>query len=228
MKVMILAAGQGLRMLPLTLNTPKPLLAAGGIPLIVHHIQRLKAAGMTDIVINTAYLGKCIHTELGDGARLGVSIRYSHEGGRGLETAGGIVRALPLLGPTPFLLLNADIWTDYPFEHLPRAMAGLAHLVLVPNPPHHPDGDFALLDGRVQNLGEARLTYAGLAVIHPGLFDGLTTGPAKLAPLLRKAADEGLLSGELYTGIWEDIGTPERLMHLDARLKRAQEKTPGW
>jgi len=221
MKAMILAAGKGERMLPLTLTTPKPLLPAGGTPLIVHHIRRLARAGVTEIIINTAHLAQRIHTELGDGAALGVCIRYSHEGNIGLETAGGIRRALPLLGPAPFLLVNADVWTDYAFEQLPTTLQGLAHLVLVPNPLHNPGGDFALVGQRVTNQGSTMLTYSGIAVIHPRMFSGLPCGPAKLAPLLRKAAEQGLVNGEMHTGAWDDIGTPERLRQLDQRLGTA-------
>lgn len=221
MKAMILAAGKGERMLPLTLSTPKPLLPAGGMPLIVHHMHRLARAGVTEIIINTAHIGQRIHAELGDGAALGVRIRYSHEGSLGLETAGGLRRALPLLGPAPFLLVNADVWTDYAFGQLPTTLHGLAHLVLVPNPLHNPNGDFALVDGRVTNKGSAMLTYSGIAVIHPQLLSGLPCGPAKLAPLLRNAAEEGLVSGEMYSGAWDDIGTPERLRQLDRRLGTA-------
>lgn len=218
MKAMILAAGKGERMLPLTLTTPKPLLPVGGIPLIVHHLRRLARAGVTEIMINTAHIGQRIHAELGDGAAFGVRIRYSHEGSTGLETAGGIRRALPLLGPAPFLLVNADVWTDYALEQLPTTLHGLAHLVLVPNPRHNPSGDFALADGCVINHGESMLTYSGIAVIDPQLLSGLPCGPAKLAPLLRAAAEKGLVSGEMHAGTWDDIGTPERLMELNQRL----------
>ncbi|MEF3192610.1 MAG: nucleotidyltransferase family protein [Halothiobacillaceae bacterium] len=222
MKAMILAAGKGERMLPLTLTTPKPLLRAGGMPLIVHHIHRLARAGVTEIIINTAHLGQRIHAELGDGTALGVRIRYSHEGSTGLETAGGIRRAMPLLGPAPFLLVNADVWTDYAFEQLPTTLDGLAHLVLVPNPPHNPDGDFNLVDGYITNTGNTMLTYAGIAVIHPRLLSGLPSGPMRLTPVLRKAAEAGLVSGEMHTGEWLDIGTPNRLRELDLRLAKAE------
>jgi MurNAc alpha-1-phosphate uridylyltransferase len=226
-KAMILAAGEGRRMQPLTLATPKPLLCVHGTPLIVHHIQRLVAAGITDIIINTAYLGAKIHAALGDGQRLGAKIRYSHEGATGLETAGGIRRALPLLGREPFLLVNADIYTDYPFERLIAPSRTLAHLVMVDNPPQHPKGDFQLEYGLVRNQhpqgsisGQSRsahssLTYAGIARLHPQLFHKLPPGKQALAPILRSAADLGHISGEHYQGTWHDIGTPERLVALN-------------
>ncbi|MDD2892973.1 MAG: nucleotidyltransferase family protein [Halothiobacillaceae bacterium] len=229
MKAMILAAGEGRRMQPLTLSTPKPLLCVHGIPLIEHHIRRLVAAGITEIVINTAYLGAKIHAALGTGARLGAKICYSHEGAAGLETAGGIRRALPLLGHDPFILVNADIYTDYPFERLISTSSALthlapAHLVMVNNPPQHPKGDFQLEAGheygRVRNLSEPAqgshaLTYAGIARFHPHFFHDIPPGKHPLAPLLRHAADLGQLSGEHYSGTWHDIGTPERLAALN-------------
>lgn len=219
MKAMILAAGKGERMQPLTLTTPKPLLPAGGKPLIVHHIERLARAGFTEIVINTAHLGHKIHFALGDGETLGIRIRYSHEGVCGLETAGGLRRALPLLGPSPFLLVNADVWTDFSFENLPQVIQGHAHLVMVDNPSHNTKGDFSLENGRIANTGKRMLTYSGIALIHPKLLEGLPSGAAKLAPLLRKACERGLVSGEYHAGAWDDIGTPERLERLDHLLR---------
>jgi len=225
MKAMILAAGEGRRMQPLTLTTPKPLLCVHGVPLIEHHIRRLVAAGVTDIIINTAYLGAKIHAALGDGQRLGAEIRYSHEGDSGLETAGGIRRALPLLGDTPFIIMNADIYTDYPIERLICTSRAPAHLVMVSNPQQHPKGDFRLEYGQehnlVRNLTETAhgtaptLTYAGIARFHPHFFHDIPPGKHPLAPLLRRAADLGQISGEHYPGEWHDIGTPERLEALN-------------
>ena len=216
MKAMILAAGRGERMRPLTDTCPKPLLVAGGKPLIVWHIERLAAAGIVDLVINHAHLGQMIEDTLGDGARFGVRIRYSPEGSA-LETAGGIARALPLLGDAPFLVVNGDVYTDYPFARLlaraPQLDADgvLAHLVLVANPEHNPKGDFALdADGRVHDA--PGLTFSGIGVYHPALFaDTPAHAPAKLAPLLRAAMARGQVSGECWDGQWLDVGTPARL-----------------
>lgn len=231
MKAMILAAGRGERMRPLTDHTPKPLLVAGGKPLIVWHIERLAAAGFQEIVINHAYLGAQIEAALGNGAAWGVNIAYSAESAGALETAGGIRYALPLLGTDPFLLVNGDVFTDWDFRLAATTsalMAGdLAHLVLVPNPPHHPDGDFALNTQagrrvhRVKNTGASKLTYSGLGIFDPALFADLPRGEAaKLAPLLRQAASDNRLSGECYAGQWLDIGTPERLAALDQQLNQ--------
>jgi len=218
MNAMILAAGRGERMRPLTDHTPKPLLEAGGKPLIVHHIERLAAAGVREIVINHAHLGEQIEAALGDGARWGVHIHYSPEG-KALETGGGIFRALPLLGPAPFLVVNGDIWTDLEFSqlHLPEGL--LAHLVLVENPPHNPNGDFALAQRFVLSQGEPRYTFSGIGVYRPDLFRDCQPGAFPLAPLLRRAMDVGLVSGELYSGHWSDVGTPARLQALDRMLK---------
>jgi len=225
---MILAAGLGTRMRPLTDHTPKPLLAVGGKPLIVWHIEALARAGFRDIVINTAWLGDRLEAALGDGAALGVQIRWSHEG-EPLETAGGIVQALPLLGDAPFLVVNGDIWLRYDFLHLHTAqahMTALAHLVLVGNPAHNPGGDFALegrvfegVECRVCSAGEPRLTFAGLSVLHPALFAGLAPGKRALAPLLREAMAADRVSGEYFAGPWVDVGTPERLAELDAQIR---------
>lgn len=219
MKAMLLAAGRGERMRPLTDTVPKPLLEAGGRCLIEHHLLALARAGITDVVINHAHLGARIENRLGDGARYGVRIAYSPEGERGLETGGGILRALPLLGAAPFVVVNADIWTDYPFARLPHAPEAAAHLVLVPNPAHHPAGDFTLVDGRVGNGAEPRHTFSGIGVYRPEFFADCTPGVFPLAPLLRAAAARGAVSGELYTGMWMDIGTPQRLEELDRRLR---------
>lgn len=216
---MILAAGRGERMRPLTDHTPKPLLQVGGKPLIVWHIERLAAAGIRQLVINHAHLGEQIERALGDGGRWGVSIRYSAEGeGRALETGGGILRALPLLGDGPFLVVNADIWTDFDFSRLRWRDGMLAHLVLVENPEHNPQGDFALRQGRVSAAGDDRLTFSGIGAYHPALFAGATPGAFPLAPLLRQAMVRGLVSGERHPGRWVDVGTPARLTELDAKL----------
>lgn len=219
MRAMILAAGLGTRMRPLTDHIPKPLLKAGGHMLIEYHIEALVQAGLREIVINHARLGGSIEQALGDGARYGASIRYSAEGEQPLETGGGIQQALPLLGEGPFVVVNADIWTDYPFARLPDVLEGLAHLVLVDNPPQHAAGDFALHDSRVSEQGTARLTYSGIGVYHPRLFAACTPGAFPLAPLLREAMQAGSVSGEHYPGRWLDIGTPERLQLLDQQLR---------
>jgi N-acetyl-alpha-D-muramate 1-phosphate uridylyltransferase len=222
MKVMLLAAGKGTRMLPLTATTPKPLLKAGGITLIEHQIRKLAAAGFSDFVINHAWLGAQIEQALGDGRALGVSIQWSREK-EPLETAGGIVRALPLLGAEPFVVTNADIWTDFPFHTLRAALHAndLAHLVLVQNPEHHPGGDFNLTDtGRLrQDAGAQRHTYSGIAVFHPQLFAAMTDGKAALLPCLQKAIGLARIGGEFFNGDWIDVGTPERLAALDQRLQ---------
>jgi MurNAc alpha-1-phosphate uridylyltransferase len=224
MRAMILAAGRGERMRPLTDTLPKPLLTVGGKSLLVRHIENLAAAGLRHIVINHAHLGALIEAEVGDGSALGVVIEYSREG-VALETAGGIVLALPRLGDDPFLVVNGDIYCELDFAPLAaRARllmpAGtLAHLVLVDNPPHHPRGDFALAGGRVANEGATRLTFSGIGVYAPRLFAGLTPGEtAPLAPLLRRAADGGAVTGEHFHGRWEDVGTPQRLAALDSAL----------
>jgi MurNAc alpha-1-phosphate uridylyltransferase len=223
MKVMLLAAGKGERMLPLTATTPKPLLKAGGVTLIEHQIRKLAAAGFNEIVINHAWLGAQLEQALGDGAALGVSIEWSREG-EPLETAGGIVRALPLLGSEPFVVTNADIWTDFPFGTLRDALRGndLVHLVLVANPEHHRAGDFNLsASGRLrQDPDSQRHTYSGIAVFDPQLFAGMADGKAPLLPCLQKAIGLGRASGEIFNGDWIDVGTPERLQTLDERLRQ--------
>jgi MurNAc alpha-1-phosphate uridylyltransferase len=222
MKAMILAAGRGERMRPLTDHTPKPLLPAGGKPLIVWHIERLAAAGFSELAINHAHLGRQIEAALGDGARWGVSIAYSDEG-VALETAGGIANALALLGAEPFMVVNGDVYCDYDFARLKALNLGddLAHLVLVPNPEHHGKGDFSLEHGRVTDGGEHRFTFSGIGLYRPELFADIPPGtPAKLAPLLRAAMAQGKVGGELFTGRWLDIGTPERLAELDAELSQ--------
>ncbi|HED40058.1 MAG TPA: nucleotidyltransferase family protein [Chromatiales bacterium] len=218
MKAMILAAGRGERMRPLTDTIPKPLLKVAGDYLIAHHLHALVAAGISEIVINHAWLGKQIEQALGDGRRYGAQIHYSAEGDVGLETAGGIKRALPLLGGAPFLVVNGDVWSDYQFATLPAEPAGAAHLVLVDNPLFHPAGDFALQDNRVQCDGEPKLTFSGIGLYRPELFDDLPDGRTPLAPLLRAAMDRGEVSGEHYRGGWMDVGTPERLEALERQL----------
>lgn len=220
MKAMILAAGKGERMRPLTLTTPKPLVRAGGAPLIEYHLRALATAGFREIVINHAWLGQQIEDYLGDGSRYGVSIQYSAEG-EPLETGGGIFRALPLLGDEAFVVVNGDIWTDYDFSVLHQPIAGLAHLVLADNPAHHPNGDFTLIDGHVQDgrPDTSTLTYSGIAVLHPQLFGGCSAGAFKLAPLLRKAMADGQVTGERLNGHWVDVGTHERLAEVEALIE---------
>ena len=218
MKAMILAAGRGDRMRPLTDHTPKPLLEVAGKPLIQYHLEALHAAGVRELVINIAHLGERVRARLGDGAELGVRIHYSQEPEGALETGGGIHQALPLLGGAPFLVVNGDVWTDYRFTDLAQRSLGddLAHLVLVPNPAQHPEGDFCLREGRVLNKGEPRYTFSGIGLYHPRLFAACTPGRFPLAPLLRKAMARGEVSGELHVGGWSDVGTPERLRELQA------------
>lgn len=216
---MILAAGLGERMRPLTDTTPKPLLRAGGRALIDHQLERLAAAGIREVVINVSWLAEQIENHVGDGSRYGVAVQYSRES-EPLETGGGVHQALPLLGGEPFLLVNADLWSDFPFERLlPRRVAA-AHLVLIDNPPHHPRGDFVLTDdgGVVETGAGRRLTFAGISVLHPRLFDGCRPGKFPLKPLLLGAMARGEVSGEHFDGHWMDIGTPERLRELDERL----------
>lgn len=214
---MILAAGRGERLRPLTASVPKPLIEVGGESLLERHLQRLRGAGFDDVVINVSHLGEQIERRCGDGARLGMSISYSREADGPLETAGGIVAALPLLGQAPFLVVNADIWTDYPFERL-RLWPEFAHLVLVPNPLHHADGDFDL-DGQVLVHGARHAhTYAGIGVFNPALFAGVAAGRRPLGPLLFEHAARSVLSGEIFRGRWFDIGTIERLEYARRTL----------
>ncbi|MBP4040123.1 nucleotidyltransferase family protein [Aeromonas sp. SrichE-2G] len=217
MKAMILAAGRGERMRPLTDSLPKPLLAVGGKPLIVHHIEKLKRAGISELVINHAWLGHKLVEALGDGSAFGVSIRWSAEESA-LETAGGIVQALPLLGSDPFLVINGDTWIDADYASLVSQPLGgdLVHLWLVPNPPQHPNGDFSLQAGRVQDA--PALTFSGVGLYHPAAFADLPSGARKLAPLLRDWMAQGRVGGSLLAGEWRDIGTVERLHALDEQL----------
>lgn len=219
---MILAAGRGERMRPLTDTLPKPLAMAGGKPLIVHTLNRLAAAGVTRVVINLAWRGAQLRDALGDGRNLGIQILYSDEGAQALETGGGIVNALPLLGESPFWVVSGDLWTQYPFAERVNVLknSDLAHLVMVPNPVFHPRGDFHLADGRVSDApnGE-RLTYASIALLHPQLFIGQTPGVYSMVPILRTAMTANRVSGERFDGPWENVGTMQQLLELDRRLQ---------
>ena len=220
MKAMLLAAGRGERLRPLTDTVPKALVEAGGKPLIVWHLERLARAGIRDAVINISHLGERIVEHLGDGARFELRLHYSRERER-LETAGGIANALELLGRAPFLLVNADVYCECDFARLTNIQLGdrLAHLVLVPNPSHRSKGDFSLADGRLGDAAEPRYTYAGVAVVAPKLVQSVNRGEkAPLAPLLYDAAARGLLGGEVYGGLWQDVGTMERLAELERFL----------
>ena len=232
MKALVFAAGRGERMRPLTDATPKPLLRAGGKPLIAWHLERLAAIGVRDVVVNTSWLAGQFPEVLGDGAQWGLRIRYSFEGDAPLETGGGMLNALPLLGgDEPFFLVNGDVWTDFDFARLPREPAGLAHLVMVDPPAHAPRGDFALdAQGLLHAEGPLRLTYSGIGVYRPQLLDGWRDGVGAapeagdkprfaLAPILRAHMAEGAIAGEHHRGGWTDVGTPERLAQLDAQLR---------
>jgi MurNAc alpha-1-phosphate uridylyltransferase len=225
MKAMILAAGMGNRMRPLTLHTPKPLLEVGGKPLIVWHIEKLQKMGVQEIVINTAWLGEKLADALGDGSQFGVKILWSHEG-EGLETAGGIINALPLLGNEPFILVNGDVWTTMDFAPLLNVQLqdDLAHLVLVENPVQHPQGDFTLAANKAYTFEQAHsgenLTYSGVAVMHPQMFNGLESGKRPLAPLLKQAMQQEKISAQKLQGVWVDVGTPERLNALDQQIQQ--------
>ena len=218
MKAMILAAGLGTRMKPLTDTTPKPLLKVGGLPLIVWHIERLAHDGVKEIVINVAHLGYKLIEALGDGSEWGVNIYYSDEQKEGcLESAGGIIKALPLLGNDTFLVVNGDIFTDYEFqEHRKLADDILAHLILIPNPDHNPEGDFALEGNKI--VDRKQYTFSGIGYYSPKLFEGVPYGKSSTIPLLRAAMKEGRVTGELFEGEWIDIGTPQRLELLNAQL----------
>ena len=220
MRAMILAAGRGERMRPLTDHTPKPLLKIGGKPLIVWHLERLAKAGFKEVIVNHAHLGAQIEAALGSGAPWGLHIQYSPEK-IALETAGGIANALPLLGEKPFLVVNGDVFCEIDFAGLHLENGKLAHLVLVDNPPQHNQGDFALEKGLVKNTGTQMLTFSGIGVYHPDLFKTIIRGDAaKLAPLLRHAMLEEKVAGAYFSGVWHDIGTPERLAALDALLQK--------
>lgn len=225
-RAMILAAGRGERMRPLTDHTPKPLLKVGPHALIEHHLQALRRAGFRDLVINLSHLGEQISAQLGDGTHWGLRIRYSHEP-KALETGGGILQALPLLGTEPFLVINGDIWCDYPVEQLQLASRDLAHVVLVNNPPHHPQGDFVLAQQRVQDGPGPRLTFSGIGVYDPELFASCSPGAFPLAPVLRSAMALGRVGGTFWPGAWHDIGTPERLRELDRQLSVTNQNLSG-
>lgn len=221
MKAMILAAGRGERMRPLTDHTPKPLLSVAGRPLIEHTINQLVSAGFTEIVINHAHLGQQIEDKLGNGTQLGAKIDYSPEGEQALETAGGIINALPLLGNEPFLVVNGDIATDFPFADLKKIPVEFAHIVLIDNPLHHPQGDFALDNsGNFIENDNQRYTFSGIGLYHPDLFSKTPPGKSKLAPLLREAIAAKKATGQHYSGFWMDIGTPERLQELNRHLQK--------
>ena len=226
MKAMVLAAGRGERLRPLTDRIPKPLVEVGGKPLIGWHLERLAASGIRQVVINVSHLAQSIVDHVGDGARYRLQVQYSREA-EPLETAGGIAQALPLLGGSPFLLVNGDIYCEADFGSLLKINLGprLAHLVLVPNPPHHLQGDFSLDGGLIGNDGTPRYTYAGVAVMSPQLVQPVKRGDkAPLAPLLRGGARDRRISGELFGGLWQDVGTMERLAELEAQLRRDETR----
>ena len=214
MKAMILAAGRGERLRPITDNIPKPLVEVKGKSLIQHHVESLVAAGFTELVVNHAWFGEKIEQALGDGSRFGASIKYSAEG-EALETGGGIHKALPLLGKEPFLVVNGDVFTDYPFSQLASQPSKLAHLVLVRNPPQHPNGDFALQQDRVVREGNDKHTFSGIGVYSPSFFKDCQPGKFPLAPMLFEAIERLEVTGEVYEGLWEDVGTVERLKRLN-------------
>jgi MurNAc alpha-1-phosphate uridylyltransferase len=222
MRAMLLAAGRGERMRPITDSTPKPLVQVGGRPLIAWHLAALARAGIREVVINLSWLGDQVRATLGDGRDYGVSITYSDEGPVPLETGGGIFRAVPLLGPGPFLVVNADIWTDIDFAALALEEHAHARLLLIPNPPHHPRGDFGLEGDLVVTRDTDRYTYSGVGVYRPEFFGGCTSGRFPLLPLLNRAIAAGLVRGEVHRGEWCDVGTVERLASLDARLRALQ------
>lgn len=222
MKAMIFAAGRGERMRPLTDTLPKPLLTLADKPIIVHAIEACKLAGITELVLNVSYLADKIMNALGDGSAFGVTLHYSIEGSPPLETAGGIIKALPLLGPEPFLVFSGDIWTAYDLRSLvaQAAQVELAHLVLVPNPSYHPEGDFVLLpDGRLSDEINGRYTYGNLGIFHPKLFEGLPEQRLRLGKVLYDNLKSGKITGELYTGPWFNMTTPHDLYQAEKTLK---------
>ena len=218
MRAMILAAGRGERLRPLTDEVPKPLVPIAGKPLIEYHLEALASGGFREIVINQGHLGSQLPAALGDGERWGVHIHWSDEQPEALETGGGIFKALPLLGSAPFLVINGDVWTDYSFSRLRAVKCDWAHLVMVPNPGHNPKGDFALDCGRIRKNGDERLTFSGIGVYNPRLFDSCKPGKFSVVPLLKTAMTDQLVTGEVFTGAWDDIGTPERLGALNRAI----------
>lgn len=218
MRAMILAAGRGERLRPLTDELPKPLVEIAGKALIEYHLEALSGAGFREVVINQGHLGDLLLKALGDGSRWGLNIHWSDEQPEALETGGGIFKALPLLGSAPFLVINGDLWTDYPFARLRAVKCDWAHLVMVPNPAHNPDGDFALAGARIHETGDRKLTFSGMAVYNPRLFDGCQPGKFSVVPLVRSAMENHLVTGEEFQGGWNDIGTLER---LDAARKES-------
>ena len=218
MKAMVLAAGFGNRLRPLTDHTPKPLVSVGGKPLIVHHLEKLATAGFTEVVINLGHLGHKIEETLGNGSEWGVSIAYSDEGPVPLETGGGLTKALPLLGPDPFLVVNGDVWCELDFSSIPKSLPinDLAMLFLVPKPNWRERGDFSLLDNRVVDSENPEYLYAGIALYHPRILEGAKVEKFSIVPRLKHAIHNGLVGGQLLTGKWDDVGTPERLSALQA------------
>lgn len=215
-KAMILAAGRGERLRPLTDTIPKPLVPLAGKPLIVYHLEALAEAGIREVVINVAYQGKLIQAALGEGEKYGIRIHYSVEPEcGGLETGGGIFQALPLLGKEPFVVINGDIWTDYPLQQLFKPLKALAHIVLVDNPAHNSQGDFGLVEDKVLLQHDKKLTFAGISVYHPAFFKHCQPGVFSVTPLLKKAIEEQQVSGERYAGRWIDIGTLDRLQQAE-------------
>lgn len=217
MKAMILAAGRGERMRPLTDHTPKPLLLVAGKPLISYHLSNLKKIGIDEVVINISYRAEQIQNVLGDGSQYGIKIIYSFES-TALETGGGIYQALPLLGNDPFIIINADVWTDYPLQNLPQQLDHLAHLILVDSPAHNTHGDFYFDNKKLSLSGKNKLTYSGIGVYRPDLFQNCQAGAFRLADVLKPAIAQNKISGEHYHGEWIDIGTPERLEFLNQKL----------
>lgn len=218
MRAMILAAGRGARMRTLTDNMPKPLLEVAGKPLIAYQLEALARASVDKVVINLGYQGQRLQDYLGDGCHFNINIQYSDEGESVLETGGGIVKALPDLGEQPFIVANADVYTNFDYRSLPTQIDSAAHLILVNNPPHHPQGDFALDKDRVRNQGQEKWTYSGIAVFHPRFFKNCQPGQYPLAPLLRQAAELNDVSGYHFKGFWCDVGTPERLAMLNQTI----------
>jgi len=220
MKCMLLAAGLGKRLRPITDKIPKPLVEIAGKPLIEFHLDRLHKAGFNEVIINLSYLGEMIQEHLGDGSRFNLTIQYSQEGPKPLETAGGIINALPLLGHEPFLVMNADIWCDHSLSFANLSKAKSAHLVLVDNPTHNPEGDFSYEFGKIYNTGNNPLTFSGIGIYNPKIFENLTAKELALAPILRNLIDSDLVSVEYFSGNWFDIGTQERLAEAESFISK--------